>query len=351
MIASTTCLILGGVSFFAVNDNFQIRIDPEIAPLVPEVVVGVNTATTSVAANLPVEPDKPASATPATTTIRATITPTTSAMVDAHSTATATLSTTVKKPLPPIRILLVAGHEPTYGGAEYHTLKERTMALTVSQYLKNYFVDNPNFEMVTVRDTNGWNPIFSDYFAHNATATKNFYLTHMAAMADKVASGEVTPVVGVPHNKAPEEVALHLYAMSKWANEQHIDLIIHLHFNDAPRPDVSVPGPYSGIALYVPERQYGNAGPSLAIAKTIFPYLLTLSGTSTLPTERGGIIEDQELIALGKYNTLTVPSLLIEYGYIYENKFQNPVTLDNVLKNYAAVTYQGVADYYSHTTK
>ena len=36
-----------------------------------------------------------------------------------------------------------------------------------------------------------------------------------------------------------------------------------------------------------------------------------------------GVVEDQELIAIGSFNTLNPIGLLIEYGYIYESQFYN----------------------------
>ena len=265
----------------------------------------------------------------------------------ASTTALYSITPNTEKISKPIRVLVVAGHEPTYGGAEYRNLKERNMTLAVSEYLRSYFASNPKFEVIVVRDQEGWSPLFSSYFQTNATATKNFYLSHRALMSQQVANGEIIPFVGVPHNAAPEAVALHLYGINAWANEHDIDVVLHLHFNDAPRQDASVPGKYSGVALYVPEHQYKNSSTSKAIARSVFPYLVQYSATSTLPTESLGIIEDQELIALGKYNTLNVPSLLIEYGYIYENKFQNPAGSDVLFKQFALETYAGVVQYFA----
>ena len=37
-----------------------------------------------------------------------------------------------------------------------------------------------------------------------------------------------------------------------------------------------------------------------------------------MPQEKSSIMEDQELIATGNYNTLKIPSVVVEYAYIYE---------------------------------
>src|SRR3954465_1943136 len=38
-----------------------------------------------------------------------------------------------------IRILIVPGHEPNFGGAEYRDLKERDMTLALADNVKTYF--------------------------------------------------------------------------------------------------------------------------------------------------------------------------------------------------------------------
>lgn len=250
-----------------------------------------------------------------------------------------------------IRILVVAGHEPTYGGAEYKTFKERDMTVRISKYLSEYLRMSKKFEVIEVRDDHKWNSLFVEYFTNEATTTKEFYLLHKATMAKQIINGEMKEVFGVPHNPAPEDVALHLYGINRWADAHDIDLVLHIHLNDTPRKDVSLPGVYTGIALYVPERQYKNSSTSMAIGRSIFPYLMKYGATSTLPTEKSGIIEDQELIALGKYNTLKTPSVLIEYGYIYENQFQNSKAVDGVFKTLASQTYAGIHDYFFGPTK
>jgi hypothetical protein len=42
--------------------------------------------------------------------------------------------------------------------------------------------------------------------------------------------------------------------------------------------------------------------------------------------EKDLIIEDQALIATGNYNTLKIPSVLVEYAYIYEKMMTSTST-------------------------
>ena len=67
---------------------------------------------------------------------------------------------------------------------------------------------------------------------------------------------------------------------------------------------------------------------------------------SNLPVEDQGIVEDQELIAIGSYNTVDAASMLIEYGYIYEPQFRAPAVRAIVLKELAFQTYLGLADFF-----
>ncbi len=127
--------------------------------------------------------------------------------------------------------------------------------------------------------------------------------------------------------------------------ERHrIDLLIHVHFNDHPRHSTRVAGSYSGHAIYVPERQYSNSRTSRAIADTIHARIAQHYPTSDLEAEKDGIIEDQELIAIGRYNTLDPASIIIEYGYIYESQFYTHEVASIVLDDLAYQTYLGIKD-------
>lgn len=65
-----------------------------------------------------------------------------------------------------------------------------------------------------------------------------------------------------------------------------------------------------------------------------------------MPKETDGIIEEQELIAIGSYNTLDAPSMLIEYGYIYEPQFADKNVRDSTFRDLAFQTYLGIQDFF-----
>jgi N-acetylmuramoyl-L-alanine amidase len=250
----------------------------------------------------------------------------------------------------PIHILVVPGHEPSYGGAEYRDRLERDMVAELASTLVASLAADPRFMVSVTRDATAWNPVFAEYFNKNATAIKIFYAEKLQLMQTLLATGAIKSVAGVPHNSAPAGVSDRLYGINMWSNEQAVDVVLNLHINDVPRPDVSKPGIYRGLAIYVPERQYANSSSSIAIAKPVFEKLRQLFPVSNLPFEEAGIVEDQELIAIGKYNTLDAASLLIEYGYIYEVQYDDPAVRSAVLQNAAILTALGIKDYFVTTT-
>ena len=73
--------------------------------------------------------------------------------------------------------------------------------------------------------------------------------------------------------------------------------------------------------------------------------LLLAAPVSNLPLEAAGVIEDQELIAVGANGSRESASLLVEYGYLYEPQFLNPTIRTPALDNLARLTAEGIKDY------
>ncbi len=165
-------------------------------------------------------------------------------------------------------------------------------------------------------------------------------------MARLIKNDKVEEVVNVEHNKAPEPVALKLFGINKWANDNDVDIVLHVHFNDYPGRLQDGEGKYSGFVVYIPEGQYANASGSKAVAEKVYGRLAKLYPHSNLPGEHTGIVEDQELIAIGSNNTLKAASMLIEYGYIYEPAFSHPDLQRVVLPDLALQTYLGIMDFF-----
>jgi hypothetical protein len=201
--------------------------------------------------------------------------------------------------------------------------------------------------VVVTRNENLWNLIFQKYFDQNLNDIISFFKDRKTEMITLVNNGTVKRKTdGVYHNKAKTDVALRLYGINKWANENEIDIAIHIHLNDNPRKDISIPGEYSGIAIYVPEKQYLNSSTTRIIADSVFERLTKYNAASNLPKEGDGVVEDQDLIAIGSYNTMDAPSMLIEYGYIYEPQYSEEKVRDLIIKDLAFQTYLGIQDFF-----
>ena len=248
-----------------------------------------------------------------------------------------------------IRVLIVPGHEPTFGGAEYRDLKERDMTLELGNDLKAYLDSDSHYQTFITRDDNGWTSIFADYFKNDWSGIVAWEKASAADMAHRIAIGSSTkPVSTVYHNKAPDAVAYRLYGITKWANENDIDITIHIHFNDDTEHRMDKPGVHSGFAIYIPEHQYENSSTSKAVAEAIFSRLARYNPVSDLKGESAGIVEDPDLIAIGAHDTANAASMLIEYGYIYEPQFQDAKSREEAIKNLAYQTYLGLQDFFNN---
>lgn len=245
-----------------------------------------------------------------------------------------------------VRILLVPGHEPNFGGTEYKNLKERDMVVDLVQELARYLHADPRYEVVISRGKEAWNPEFQKYFEEQKESIYSFVASQKEEMARLAESGKITLVPDtVSHNDAPNDVAVRLYGINKWVNEYGVDIVIHVHFNDYSRRRLAVPGEYTGFAIYVPEKQYSNAKTSAEVSSYIFKRMAKFFPVSNLPQEDFGIIEDQELIAIGSFNTVDAASMLVEYGYVYEPQFSSPKIAQAIFKEMALQTYLGLQDF------
>lgn len=249
-----------------------------------------------------------------------------------------------------IKILIVPGHEPDFGGAEFRDLKERDFVVDLAQELATYLSENPHYDVSLTRGKESWNPEIQHYFNEHRQDIISFISSQKMEMTRLVNEGKVTRVDDiVPHNSVPDDVVMRLYGINKWANEKEMDIVLHLHFNDYPREHSRQEGEYRGVSIYVPEKQYSNSQATKAIASKIFARLNNFFATSNLPNEDKGVVEEQDLIAIGSGNTVDGVSMLIEYGYIYEPQFSSLVIRKEILKELAFQTYLGLGDFFGET--
>ncbi len=248
-----------------------------------------------------------------------------------------------------IRVLVVPGHDAEFSGTVFGGLKEVELNLELGEKLYSLLKTEPAFEVFLTQTWVGYTPYFKKYFEENRSQILQFIETHKVAMQNFVNAGQVERVVHVEHNFAPSEVAIRLFGINKWANENGIDIVVHVHFNDYPGRKRGREGQYSGFSIYVPESQYSNAKGSKSVADSIYERLAKFYPQSNLPMEDRGIVEDQELIALGSNNTLDGAGVLIEYGYIYESAFSEPTLRNTAMSDLALQTFLGVMDFFGET--
>lgn len=250
-----------------------------------------------------------------------------------------------------IKILIVPGHDNKNSGGSFRSVREADLVLGITKELLAFFAHDDRFEVTSARDTGTgeYIPQFSSYFETQKDAIRQFRDDSQAVMrallTAKIAENKSTQ----NHAFAEESASLQLYGINKWANEHDIDIVLHVHLNDYPRSYRAAPGEYSGFSVYVPEPQYPNALASSDFAKPIFDELKRYVAPSDLPFERAGIVEDQELIAVGANGSRDGASVLIEYGFIYESQFVRSAVRGPVFRELAALTYYGIKKYFEGT--
>lgn len=248
-----------------------------------------------------------------------------------------------------IRILIVPGHEPDFGGTEYGDITERDLNVEVAENLISFLNRDPRYEIFTTRNKLAWSPEFANYFKTGWNDIKEWQKANRAEFNNLVKLGIATPAPPIVyHNRANPSVALRLHGINKWGNENNIDIAIHIHFNDYPRkkPLARVPGKYTGFAIYVPEQDYLNSPTTKAIANTVYKRLGKYNPVSNIKGERDGIVEEPDLIAIGSNNSVNAASMLIEYAYIYEPQLNDPAVRPLYLKELAYETYLGLMDFF-----
>lgn len=268
-------------------------------------------------------------------------------VVPATPVAEATPATSTTAPSRKVRILIVPGHQPTAGGTEFGGVQERDVASDIADALAGLLSQNPHYEVIVSRSKTAWNPILQDYFDTHQLEIDAFTQSLKLQMQGHLADGSILSAADqVYHDTAPSNAAYQLYGINKWTSDNEYDITLHLHINDDAEHHWDVAGDYSGFAVYVPDRQYSNAGASHAIGEAIATRLNAYHATSTLPKEDAGVVEDQELIAIGSNNSASDAALLIEYGYIYEPQFQESFIRPVAVADYAYQTYLGLQDFF-----
>lgn len=251
----------------------------------------------------------------------------------------------VEETIEKTRILIVPGHDKYDYGAEYRDLREEEINLELSQKIQNLLSQNKEFEVYLTRNSDGYTNDFAKYFDEQRDDITKFIDEHKNETSSLIESGLYEPVQVVKHNQTSEEVAIKLYGINKWVNENDIDLVVHVHFNDYPRKNRDSEGKYTGFSLYIPSDNLSGNKESKELAESLEKNLSKFFDGSTLPIEKSIIIENSDLIAIGSNSTIkTSTPILIEYGYLYEEKFYNEEKREESLNRAAEQTYLAIDD-------
>lgn len=244
-------------------------------------------------------------------------------------------------------ILVVPGHDKNNYGTQYRGVTEASLNAELGGYLFEYFRNDPKFiAFITHKSTGELNGWISDYIKKEDTAINAFREKTKFSFLDALRIGAVKRETQVHHNSATNDTAKTLYGINKWANDNNIDIVLHLHFNDYPGRKYESIGKYKGFSIYIPDNQLPNHRASMGIAQSVRRELRKVEPESNFPREKDIVIEDQELIAIGSNASRTGVSILIEYGYIYESKLTNKNTRSAFLQQLAYQTYLGVKSFF-----
>ncbi len=243
-----------------------------------------------------------------------------------------------------IKILIVPGHEPKDGGASFGKINERDLNLQLSKLLKDDLEQNTNLEVMLARDDSGWNSDLSNYVETSSTTIMNWVTEMKKKMLAKVSGGKIEIIdPNMKHNEATSNAVLFLYGTNKWIEKNSIDLVLHVHFNNNPK--INGKPNFQGYCMYIPEHQYSNSSSSRIFANYLDAEISKIEKKSNMLQEKDIIIEDQQLIATGNYNTLKIPSVVIEYSYIYEPIMVSSSTRNKFIFTAASSTAIAIKNY------
>ena len=238
------------------------------------------------------------------------------------------------------------GHDTNTGGAQFRDIYERDIVVDIAEKIADELNTQSGYNVIVARNTQVWNPILQNYFDDNKQSIIDWKDALQATDKTLMATGQEKVVPDMAsHSEVDSKSSLELYGINKWADDNDVDLVIHLHFNNTERADMNEPGSLHGFTMFIPDSQRENSTTSRAIAKDIFTELKKDFSPEIVNNDPDGLIEDQSLIALGASNTLTKPAMLIEYGYVYEEDLWTPSDREKTLSEMATETVAGIIDY------
>lgn len=241
-----------------------------------------------------------------------------------------------------VNILIVPGHDDEHTGAGFGTIREVDLNRALAKKLFNYLAEEKGINPVLSSTASGYNPIFERYFNQEESKIKKFIKDSKKSFSKKIIDQDLVLDQNTFHNAAPGEMIQRLYGINRWVNNQDFDLVIHIHFNDYAGRKWNKEGKYDGFSIYTPSPVFENHDLSRVLADSVFEELQKIRPVSNLESEKEGVIEDNELIAVGANESLDAGAILVEYGYIYEPILNKIETRNTSLDYFAYATYKGV---------
>jgi N-acetylmuramoyl-L-alanine amidase len=262
--------------------------------------------------------------------------------VETASISTAVAPVPVPAPVKDFNVLIIPGHDVKDGGANYGNIYERDLVATIASKMADILNAQGGYSIIVARDANNWNPILAKYFQDERQEIIDWKNKCQADSNALLSSGQKKYVPDMAfHSEVTPDMSVKLYGMNKWSNENNIDLVLNLHFNDEQRPNMSAPGDLKGFDIFIPESQMKNSAASRVAGQAVFDELKKIEAP-----EINDLLEDQSLIALGASGTLNAPSMLIEYSYIYEKMLRTDSDREAALNQMAQQTALGVENYF-----
>ena len=260
-------------------------------------------------------------------------------------TATTSTSTEVEfQEVPPKRVLLVAGHTAVTKGAVFGDTTEYELNYDIMKKLERE-MKSRGFEVFVSHEGSDYTKSFLNYFDTNEERILDYREKKKDAYDKQYPQGVVTN--DTDHNHASPLGVVQLYGVNLWANENNIDAVVHLHFNDYPGRPTGTRGTHTGFSIFAPLKTNDHFVESFSLAKSVEKHMLKYIKRSTVRNESAGVLES-ELIAVGQANSTLMPSILIENGFIYESKFTDTSRREPVLARQANSIANGIEEYFQN---
>ncbi len=241
----------------------------------------------------------------------------------------------------PKKILVVVGHDNIVWGSKFLKTKEVDLNRILARDLYNFLKNDPLFDPTVTQVDGDYIPELKNFL----DTEKENIVVYRAERKKEFPDMQDNLNEDVQHNKVTNDVANKLYGTSLWAQKEKFDLLVHVHFNDYPGRPKNTAGKYRGFVMYVPDPELKNGEASKPFAEAVYARLLSTEKPSNLPVEKEGILESRELIGLGARNSLSMPSIIVEYAYIAEPRLYGDARTETI-RNMAYQTYLGVKDVY-----